>query len=277
MTRSADRRPERRGAAETPVADTQAVFDNPRWLVLLDGLTIRGADGARMDTLPPTDEDLWAGARLVFGTGLPDLVDTDMLAELRGAYNAGRQPTRINLKAVADSIEGHGYRARVEHTGGNTATLYGGHLFPDRFGEPRWSVAAGPGWFEAPGRHRPFADTDEFHAGPDSDDGWVVAVPEYTTTRQVTDLIVAVIEFVEARRARFVEAADAAREAMWATFAQRYPEVTTGDLPPGADYEFVVVSNKVLAGWLDDNWADTRVAPTHLTRPDAGAPAPSSP
>ncbi len=90
-------------------------------------------------------------------------------------------------------------------------------------------------------------------------------MPEHTATPQITEVIVAVIEEVEARRARFAAAADAAREAMWAAFAARYPEVTIGDVAPGADHAFVAESNKLLAGWLDDNWPDTRVAPTHLT------------
>jgi hypothetical protein len=34
-------------------------------------------------------------------------------------------------------------------------------------------------------------------------------------------------------------AVQAAREAMWQTFAAKYPEVTTGDLAPGADHDFI--------------------------------------
>ena len=60
-------------------------------------------------------------------------------------------------------------------------------------------------------------------------------VPEHLTLDQLVDLIVAVIDEVQMRRARLAQAADAAREAMWATFAAQYPEVTTGDLAPGAD------------------------------------------
>ena len=134
-----------------------------------------------------------------------------------------------------------------------------------------WSAAAGPGWFDAPGHHNPSADTSEFIVGPDSDDTWAVTVPERTTMRDLVDLIMAVIDEVETRRARFVQAADAARDAMWATFAQRYPEVTTGDLAPGADFAFVAESDKLLAGWLDDNWPSTRIVPAHIAAMASGA------
>ena len=107
----------------------------------------------------------------------------------------------------------------MEHTGGNTATLYAGRRAPDRHGDPRWSAAAGPGWFDAPGHRQPVADTSELSVGPDSDDTWAATVPAHTTTPDLVDLIVAVIDEVQARRARLAQAAVAARDAMWATFA----------------------------------------------------------
>ncbi len=93
-------------------------------------------------------------------------------------------------------------------------------------------------------------------------------MPAHTTAAVVADLIVAVIDEVDARRARFAEAAQAARHAMWHAFAARYPEVTTGDLAPGADHAFVRECDKVLAGWLDDNWPPARTAPQHLAATD---------
>jgi hypothetical protein len=51
---------------------------------------------------------------------------------------------------------------------------------------------------------------------------------------------------------------------MWATFAARYPEVTAGDLAPGADHAFVAEVTRLLAGWLDDNHPDARSAPAHI-------------
>jgi hypothetical protein len=237
--------------------------DDPRWLEHLDIITAWGEASAANQTPPPTDEQLWAASRIRRDLNLPEHIDTEKLAELREAFNTGRYPTRIDLQAVADALHRRGHHAVVEHTGGNTATLYAGRQAPDRYGDPRWSAAAGPGWFEAPS-HRPFVDTSELAVGPDSDDSWAVTVPEHPTLDDLVDLIVAVIDEVQARRARLAHAADAARDAMWATFAAQYPQVTTGDLAPGADAAFVTESDKLLAGWLDDNWPATGTVPAHI-------------
>ncbi len=245
--------------------------DDPRWREHLDIVTAWGEASAGNQTPPPTDEQLWAASRIRADLNLPEQIDTELLEQLREAFDNGRKPTRIDLQAVADALHERGHHAYVEHTGGNTATLYAGRQAPDRHGDPRWSAAAGPGWFDAPGHRNPSADTSEFVVGPDSDDTWAVTVPERTSMRELVDLIVAVIDEVKARRARFVQAADAARDAMWATFAQRYPEVTTGDLAPGADVVFVAESDRLLAGWLDDNWPGTRMVPAHVAAMVSGA------
>jgi len=276
-TTTADRRtptalPRRCGAAARPGAQRPTTTtkehgmdpNDPRWLQRLDIVTAWGEASARNGTPRPTDEQLWSTARRRQDLNLPKQIDADLLTELREAFNTGRHPTRIDLHAVADALHTRRHHAVVEHTGGNTATLYAGRQVPDRNGDPRWSVAAGPGWFDAPGHRQPVADTSEFHVGPDSDDTWAVAVPENPTTRQIADVIIAVIDHVEAQRSHFAAAADAARDAMWAAFAARYPEVATGDLAPGADHAFVAESSKVLAGWLDDNRPDTHTVPAHV-------------
>jgi hypothetical protein len=245
--------------------------NDPHWLALLDAVTAWGEASARNDTPLPTDDQLRAQARSLAGTCLPGQLDAHLLAELRDAFNDGRQPSRIDLQALADVVRERGYHAHVEHTGGNTATLYAGRQISDRAGDPRWSAAAGPGWFEAPDR-KPFADTSEFAVGPDSDDTWAVRVPEHTTRHDLVNLIVAVIDEVETQRTRFAQAADVARDALWATFAERYPEVTSADVAPGADTAFVTESNKLLAGWLDDNWPGTRTVPAHVTAIAAAEP-----
>jgi hypothetical protein len=240
-----------------------------RWLQLLDVFTAWGEASARNGTPLPTEDQLWAEARRGKDPLVGEQIDPALLAELRDAFNDGRQPTRIDLQAVADAVTHRGHRAYVEQTGGNTATIYAGRQVPDRYGEPRWSAVAGPGWFEGPGWTKPFADTSEFHVGPDGDDTWCLPVPAHTTAAVVADLIVAVIDEVNARRARFAEAAQTARDAMWQAFAAKYPEVTTGDLAPGTDHDFVRECDKILAGWLDDNWPLARTAPQHLTATDA--------
>jgi hypothetical protein len=153
--------------------------NDPQWRALLDAFTAWGEASARNGTPLPTDDELRTQARGMAGTRLPEQADADLLDELRYAFNTGRQPTRIDLQAVADALHQRGHHAYVEHTGGNTATLYAGRQVPDRSGDPRWSASAGPGWFEAPGRHKPSADASELSVGPDSDDTWAVTVPEH--------------------------------------------------------------------------------------------------
>lgn len=118
---------------------------------------------------------------------------------------------------------------------------------------------------------------EQFAVGPDGDDTWWIGVPEQATKDQLVDLIVAVIAEVERERARFAEAADAARDAMWAAFAAQYPEITTGDVAPGADQPFVTESDKLLAGWLDDNRPDGHQPPAHLIALAARAATGSAP
>jgi hypothetical protein len=237
--------------------------DDPYWLEHLNTMTAWGETSAADHAPPPTDEQLWTLARSQPELSLPEQIDLALLDELRAAYNVGRHPCRIDLQALAETLQARGYDAVVEHTGGNTATLYAGSQFPDRHGDLRWS-AAGPGWFEHSGHRRPFADTAELTVGPDGDDTWTVTISEGTLWAALTELIVAVIDEVHAQRSRFSQAVEAAQDAMWATFAARYPEVTTGDVAPGADRAFSIEATRLLAGWLDDNRTDQGTIPTHI-------------
>ena len=114
-----------------------------RWLQLLDVFTAWGEASARNGTPLPSDDELWAAARRPPQPLVPEQINPERLAELREAFNDGRQPTRIDLQAVADLVTRRGHHAYVEQTGGNTATIYAGRQIPDRYGEPRWSAAAG--------------------------------------------------------------------------------------------------------------------------------------
>jgi hypothetical protein len=168
-----------------------------------------------------------------------------------------------------------GHDAVVEHVGTSTI-LYAGRRVPDRYGVPRWAATAGLGAVDASGAATTLG-VDQFAVGPDGEDAWWIGVPEHTTEGQLVDLIVAVIADVEKERARFATAADAARDAMWAAFAAQYPEVTTGDLPPGADRAFVAESDRLLAVWLDDNRPDGQQPPAHLTALVRSSPSGSAP
>jgi len=188
--------------------------DDPRWLQHLDLITAWGQASATNHSTPPTDQQLWAVSRIRADLNLPEQLDPALLDQLRAAFNTGRYPTRIDLQALADALHERGYDAVVEHTGGNTATLYAGSQFPDRHGDLRWSAAAGRGWFEQSGHRRPFAASSEFTVGPDGEDTWVVIVPEHPVWTVVVDLLVAVIDEVNAQRARFSQAVEAAQDAM---------------------------------------------------------------
>ncbi|GIJ62047.1 hypothetical protein [Virgisporangium aurantiacum] len=245
------------------------------WREHLDIITAWGQASVTNQTSPPTDEQLWAASRVRQDLHLPEQVDPELLAQLRAAFTSGRQRRRIDLAAVADALCARGHDAVVEHVG-QGAILYAGRWVPDRGGVPRWAATAGPGVVDASGAVTTPLGVEEFAVGPDGDDAWWIGVSEQTTEDQLVDLIGAVIADVKKERARFAAAADAARDAMWAAFAARYPEVTTGDLPPGADRAFVAESDR-LAGWLDDNRPDGQQPPAHLTALVRSAPSGSAP
>ncbi|WP_433651571.1 hypothetical protein ACQP2C_02945 [Micromonospora zamorensis] len=152
----------------------------------------------------PTDHELWAVARRSQMVVLPEKIDNDLRAELRDAFNDGRQSTRFDMQAVVVEIARNGHPAHIDHSGGNAATIYAGSQHTDQIGDARWAVTAGPGWFARPDHREPVADTSEFQIGPD-DDTWTIAVPDHTSPAEAAALIVAVIEQVTEGRARLTE------------------------------------------------------------------------
>jgi hypothetical protein len=242
--------------------------DSPQWMLLLACMAGWGRDHAAQRVAPPTDQHLWATAHAAAPDLLPDAPDPDMLRLLREAYTGGHD-SLIDLQALADILNERGHQAVIEHTGGGTATLYAGHLAADRHGDPRWSAAVGPGWFNTPGFGAPMADRADFYLGPDADDTWFVTVTATDSLGDIADIITTVIAHVEARRAHFAQAAAAARDAMWATFTSHYPHIRTGDLAPDTDQTFTTASTTVLLAWLDANDPDIRtVAPQLHQTPD---------
>jgi hypothetical protein len=91
-----------------------------------------------------------------------------------------------------------------------------------------------------------------------------VVAPPTITSAQLVDLIAAVIDHIEAQRARVTRSAQTARDAMWATFAAQYPEISTGNLVPGADEEFIAVSTALMELWLDMNVPRSHLVPAHI-------------
>lgn len=50
----------------------------------------------------------------------------------------------------------------------------------------------------------------------------------------------------------------AAQEAFWSVIAQRFPEVSTGDLPPEADAAFDDACHRAVWSWLGSNTGSLR-------------------
>lgn len=77
--------------------------------------------------------------------------------------------TMLNMTHIAARIRSYGFPVVVEHTGGNTATIYAGTAtFDSAEDRDRYQVAAGPGYFESPALA--LAWVDEFSVGPDAGD-----------------------------------------------------------------------------------------------------------
>ncbi|MGC5054954.1 hypothetical protein ACLQ2S_26315 [Micromonospora sp. DT48] len=233
------------------------------WREILDLITAWGEASRRNDTALPTDDELWAHARRHRTLRLPAQVDDLIVDDLRDAFNAGRLPHLIDLDVLVANLAQQGRPALVEHSGGNTATVRTGSRYTDRPGDTRWSVSAGPGWFAAPGRRRPLADTSEFTIGPHDEDSWSVLVPEHTTTAQVTALVIATIDEVEARRARLAATASAAAGAVVRVVAARYPEL--GPAVPDPGRELVRDVGDLIADWLHARVPALRAAPPTIT------------
>ena len=239
------------------------------WVEHLDIITAWGEASAANQTPPPTDEQLWAATRLRRDLHLPEQIDSALLADLREAFNAGRQPTRIDLQAVAAAVNARGVRARVLHSSGGTATLYTGEETLDGYGDVRFSASAGPGYFEGPAHTTPAADTDEFGIGP-HDTSWGIRVPHHATTNEVADLIVAVTAEADAQLARFAGAVAAARAAMWTALSAAYPDARTTDLPADLDDAVVAELRRLLATWLDRHWPAFHTVPPHVAARTGG-------
>ncbi|GLL03722.1 hypothetical protein [Dactylosporangium matsuzakiense] len=245
-------------------------IDDRAWLEQLDLITAWGEASAANQTPPPAAAELWAQARRHSGLRLPDRPDPVLLAQLRAAFTRGRFPAHIDLAALAAAVRARGHDATVAHTGGGVAVLYAGRRAPDRHGDLRWSAAVGPGRYPGRDTDFPIADPADCYLGPDDDDTWGIRVPPGWTLDLLTDLTTAVIAEVEADRARFTQAADAARDAMLAAFTAHYPHADP--TPVAADDTFNRACTTLLAGWLDEHLPGDRRPPAHLAALAARTP-----
>lgn len=211
-------------------------------------LTDAGKADARDDVPPRSDQALWQHAAQI----APDLYpagepDRSALAELRGAYDQGRKPNRIDLHRLAALVRDRGVQAHVDSTGGGEAVLYAGEQYTTMTGEQRHAVAAGPGRYDG---DTAYADRGDFSAGPDddgetrTDDPYFHADPETVESHaEIADQIVALAVAETDRNRQIAARLEAAMydgwNAFWKAVAAALPETGTGDdtRPDPDEYE----------------------------------------
>jgi hypothetical protein len=98
----------------------------------------------------------------------PPMSLDEWLMELQQHYAADEtpEPRILNLDKIVDVLHMAGIAAYVEQTGGGCATIFVGEV-KEVDGDPRYTVLAGPGWFEGPGWSNGRGQTDDFSVGPD--------------------------------------------------------------------------------------------------------------
>lgn len=111
--------------------------------------------------------------------------------------------TTISMDKIVDRVVEAGFFAYVEHTGGGVATIYASHVgreagstrpepvLRDEAGDPRFTVIAGPGWFDTTRtgsqdtRFAADGDLEDFYVGAD-DDGEATAYRATPTDTEAT-------------------------------------------------------------------------------------------
>lgn len=211
-------------------------------------LTQLGEADAREDARPRSDEALWEHATQI----APDLfpagpADAVTLVDLRGAYDDGRKPNRIDLHQLARLIRERGIAAGVDNSGGGTATLYVGETYLSMSGEQRHAVCAGPGMYV--GDHA-YADSYDFSAGSDDDGATRADKPnfqtdpfDFQTHAEIADEIVRIAISETDRNRQIAARLDVAVydgwTAFWKAVTAALPEAKPGSdgLPVADDYE----------------------------------------
>lgn len=221
-----------------------------RVLELVESLG-RADAAARPEPQLPADEALLAVARGVIAD-LPN----DALTDLRAAYNDGRRPDRIDLDRVVEELNALGVPAFVENIGDGGATLFAGQHGPIALGGEYggYPVTAGPGQFEGPGITVPVAYRPTFSVGIDDNAPPPSPnLPDFATPAQYARIIAAAIQEARTRAERVAAAQEAARDAFWATLAERFPEIESGDFGPDDTIALEQATNQAVRSWLHYN------------------------
>lgn len=245
---------------------------NERNLMLLDKLTERGKDDRAEDASYANDAELWNLAHGIEPELYPPVGFTQIeVADLREAYDEGFKPHLISLDRLAADLRSRGIDAVVLYDCGGGYLLHVGPLFPDSEGGERPAITAGPGYNF--GRDGTLANVDEFTFGtvdPTVDSGYRLT-GEPMQIKAVADRIVAALDAELAHRgydtkayaahdAEVLQRTDAAvqegTDAFWAAIAGAFPEITSGDMDPGAVMRLEHAMRSAVASWLDGNQPD---------------------
>lgn len=207
-----------------------------------------GQTDDRDDAPPRSDQTLWQHATHI----APDLYPRDEpdrleLVDLRGAYDDGRKPNRIDLHRLAALIRDRGIPARVDDSGGGEAALYAGQPNTTMSGEQRHAVCAGPGMYIG---DVAYADSYDFSAGPDDDGATRPDKPivrtdpfDFQSLAEIADEIVALAVAETGRNRQIAVRLDVVVydgwTAFWKAVAAALPETAAGGrgLPVADDYE----------------------------------------
>jgi hypothetical protein len=115
--------------------------------------------------------------------------------------------SEISFDEVVRLIEGEGFAAFVQQTGGGVATVYAsrkdatGTLRTHEVGpyhDEHYEVAVGPGWFDGAGWTNGRGDTSDLYVGIDGDESpsespWSATVPASATEQEVAARAVALL------------------------------------------------------------------------------------
>jgi hypothetical protein len=103
--------------------------------------------------------------------------------------------TDIDFDRITDLVNAAGIPAYTEQTSGGCATIYVGTARRDAYGDLRYLLLAGPGWFDGPGWTSPKGTTADLYVGPD-DDG--ASQPWAATSEDTADTVAArIIEMAQ--------------------------------------------------------------------------------
>lgn len=211
-------------------------------------MTALGQTDARDDTPPRSDEALWQHATQTAPQLYPaGQVERFALSDLRGAYDDGRKPNRIDLHRLAVLIRERGISAHVDVTAGGEGVLYAGELHTTMTGEQRHVVSAGPGRYVG---DTAYADRYDFSASPDddgatrTDNPLLILDPEgFQSHAEIATAIVALTIAETDRNRQIAARLDVAVydgwNAFWKAVAAALPEAAGGGdgLPDCDEYE----------------------------------------